>query len=104
MSVTFWGHLLPFLCAPAANLFWLLYGTTTNWYRRLTGWAIIISKLGLAALVDATVLYLLLGRDYSGHAVVLIVAFGIITVGTWLYLIAFAREQYLKRNSPRGQA
>ena len=100
MTVEQWGDLLAFTCAPAANMFWLLYWTTAPWWRSWSGRAVITSKLGLAVLVDAAVLYRLLGRDYYGHEVIVLVAFGLITVGTWLYLFAFAHEQYRRRNDP----
>jgi hypothetical protein len=39
-------------------------------------------------------------RAYPYHDQLILVAFALITIGTYLYLFAFAREQYLKRNAP----
>ncbi len=103
MNTQQWGNLLAYLCFPAVNIFWLLYAWTAPWWKSWSGCAVIISTLGLAALVDASVLFRLLGDDYPGRQQIVLVAFGVITVGTYLYLIAFARVQYLKRHKHSGE-
>lgn len=104
MNAEQWGTFLAFVCAPAANLFPLLYGTTAPWWRSWTGRAIIISKVGLALLVDAAVLFRWNGaKPYWGFNELRLGAFALITVGTYLYLFAFAHEQYMKRNRPPAQ-
>lgn len=101
MNADEWARLLAFVAFPACVMFPLLYGTTTPWYRSWTGRAIIISKVGLAGLVGSAVAFYWRGnRDYAFHAQLVLGSFALITVGTYLYLFAFAREQYLKRNRP----
>lgn len=101
MNTEDWGTFLTFLCFPAAVLFPLLYGTTAPWWRSWTGRAVITSKVGLATLVFTAMLFRLNGgAPYPGFDLLRVVAFGLITIGTYLYLFAFAREQYLKRNAP----
>lgn len=101
MDTAWWGVFLTYLCVPAANMFPLLYGTTAPWYRSWTGRAIMVSKIGLALLVDAALLFHIIGnRSYRYHDQIILVAFAFITVGTYMYLFAFAREQYVKRNHP----
>lgn len=102
MTTEQWAVLLTYLCAPAANVFWLAYGLSAPWYRTVVGYAVIISKLGLAGLVDAGVLFHIHGsREYPYHDQLILVSFGLITVGTWVYLVALTREQYLKRHRRR---
>lgn len=98
MTTEEWGVLLVYLATPAANLFPLLYIATADWFASWTGRAVATSKLGLAALVDAALLYQIKGGNYAYHDQVIVAAFGLITVGTYLYLFAFLREQYRKRN------
>jgi uncharacterized membrane protein YozB (DUF420 family) len=98
-----WGVLLIYVATPAANLFPLLYILTADWKSTWAGRAVTVSKVGLAALVDAALLYQIKGGNYRFHDQVILVAFGLITLGTYLYLFAFAREQYRKRNG-RGIA
>ena len=91
------GDILVFIAVPSATLFPILYGLTAPFYRSMTGWAIVTAKVGLAMLVDASAAFRLFGPYYPYRAQVLLVAFGVIVVGSWLYLIAYVRIQYLKR-------
>lgn len=101
MNVEDWGTLLTFLCLPAAVMFPLLYATTAPWWKSWSGRAVLTSKVGLALLVIAAAMFRMNSEvPYPGFDVLRIVAFGLITVGTYLYLFAFAREQYLRRNKP----
>jgi hypothetical protein len=89
--------LIIFVAAPATTLFPILYMLTAPWYRSLVGWAIVISKLGLAALVDASLAFHFFGPHYAGRPAFVLGAFSLIVVGTWLYLFALIREQLMKR-------
>lgn len=88
-----WLWLL-YAAAPAATLFPLLY-TATRWWKRTTGWAIWLSKVGLAILVDSALLLHVVGlENYQYRSQVLMIGFVFITAGTWLYLFVFLRARF----------
>ena len=87
--------------APAATLFPILYMASAPWWQSLVGRAIVISKIGLACLVDASLAYHFLGPDYPYRTQVVLGSFALIGVGTWLYLIALTREQITPRINRR---
>lgn len=94
-----WLWLL-YAAAPAATLFPVLY-TATRWWERVTGWAIWMSKVGLAILVDSALTLHALGlEDYKYRDLVLMIGFAFITAGTWLYLFVFLRARFAHRLLP----
>ena len=97
MTVDQVSLLLLIIAAPAATLFPILYMLTAPWWQTWVGRALVVSKIGLAVLVDASLAFHYLGPAYPHRAEVTLTAFALIVVGTWLYLGALVREQILKR-------
>jgi hypothetical protein len=83
--------------APAATLFPLLYGLTTPWWRSLIGRALMTKAVGLALLIDISLLYTWLGDDYFLRDAVRLTVYGLIFVGVWLQLTALFVEKYRAR-------
>lgn len=101
MNTEQWANAFAFACFPAVNLFVLLYGAYAPWWRSWTGRAVITTILGLAVLIDSAVVYRLNHKlPYPYQAQMLLAAFGLIALGTNLYLLAFVSEQFVKRNRP----
>ena len=99
MTAEQWSTLLVWIAVPGANLLPLLYGISAPWQRSLVGWALMFSKVGLAGLVDTTFIYHLKRTlDYRLHDFLVLGSFALIVVGTYLYLVAFVRAQYIKRH------
>lgn len=98
MTAEDWSLVLVWVAFPAANLFPILYMISASWWGTWAGRAVVVSKIGLAALVDASVLFRIHGGDYPGRTQVILVAFSLIVIGTYMYLFAFIREQYLERH------
>jgi hypothetical protein len=92
-----WDHLLlslAWLTAPPTTGFVLVYGLTTRWYRNgFLGYALMFSSVGLAALMDASLAYRLLG-EYQLRPIVLFIIFTFICVGAWLKFIALLVEKW----------
>lgn len=97
MTTAQFGTLLLYLGAPGATLFVTGYILTAPWFKSLIGWAIVISKIGLAGLVDLALLYRFLGPTYPYHDQAILGSFALIVVGTYLYLAVLVREQIQKR-------
>lgn len=91
------GDLLVYVAVPGATLFPILYMWAAPWSKSTVGRAIVTSKIGLALLVDLSLVYRFLGPDYPGHDQAVLAAFALIVVGTYLYLLALVREQLGKR-------
>lgn len=86
-----------YIAAPGATLFPLLYMWAAPWRKSLIGYAIVVSKIGLALLVDLSLLYHFIGPTYPGHDQAVLGAFSLVVVGTYLYLAALLRVQIQKR-------
>jgi hypothetical protein len=94
--------LLVYIAAPAATLFPLAYAIAAPWWSSWTGRAVLVSKVGLALLVDASLAFRLHGStDYPGRAQLVLVAFALIVVGTYMYFAALIQQQFL-RHRQRG--
>lgn len=85
--------LLVVAAVPPVNLFLFIYGFALPWYRTHIGRSLIISSLGLAALVDISFLYRIMGDEYQGRDAARIVAFSIVVLGAWYQFIAFMAER-----------
>lgn len=96
------GTWLLYFAAPAANLFPVLYALSAPWHRSAVGRAIVTSKVGLALLVDAAVIaHFTRSLTYPYHDQLVLFAFALIAVGTWMYLGALTEEQIRKRRRNR---
>jgi hypothetical protein len=97
LTVAQWDQILlglAWLTAPPTTAFVLVYGLTTRWYRNgFLGYALMFSSLGLAMLMDAALLYRMLG-EYQLRPVVLFVIFTFICIGAWLKFIALLVEKW----------
>lgn len=80
-----------------ANLFVTLYGCTAKWWRSHIGRSLIISSVGLAALIDISFLVRILGEDYAGRNAARVVAFSLVVLGCWYQLGAFLVERFRRR-------
>ena len=83
--------------APAITLFTVLYGLTTKWWQQWIGRALFLSSMGLALLVDISLLYRVLGDDYALRDVVRLTVYSIIFLGAWFKLIALGVTRYQDR-------
>lgn len=85
------------VAAPSTTLFPLIYGTTLPWWRTQIGRALIIQSTGLALLVDISLAYRIFGAEYQARDAIRLSVFSVITLGSWLVLIAFLTERGRKR-------
>jgi hypothetical protein len=101
-----WDHILltlAWLTAPPTTAFVFVYGLTTRWYRNgFLGYALMISSLGLAMLMDASLAYRLLG-EYQLRPVILFIIFSFICAGAWLKFIALIVEKIHGRKASGDQ-
>ena len=86
-----------FAMAPAATAFPLLYGLTSPWWRSLVGRALMTKAVGLALLIDISIVYQFLGDDYAARNAVRFAVFGFILAGVWLQFFALLREKWKAR-------
>jgi hypothetical protein len=96
------GNLLVYAAAPATTLLPVLYWITARWWKSLAGWALMTAKVGLAMLVDLSLLFRRFGPAYPHRQDYLLAAFAVITVGAYLYLAVFLRIQYTAWRRRRG--
>lgn len=97
MSADTASLILILIAAPAQTMFILIYGLGSPWWRSLLGRALFTKALGLALLVDISVLYHFLGDEYVYRDVVRVTVFSLIAVGAWLQLMALIKEKYVAR-------
>lgn len=88
--------LLILAAAPAQTLFVIFYGIGSPWWRSVVGRALFTKSLGLALLIDISLLYNWLGDDYALREVVRLGVFTLIAVGAWLQLGALIYERRRK--------
>lgn len=103
MTLEDWGNLLVNSAVPGTTAFVVLYGLFARWYESLAGIALFTSKVGFLALVWAAFVVRWLGPDYGARPYVIIVAFGVIVAGVYLYLVAFIYDRFIYprlRNTP----
>ena len=93
--------LLVVAAAPAATAFPLWYGLTAPWWRSLIGRALMTKAVGLALLIDISILYKFLGDDYALRDVVRLTVYALITVGVWMQFSALLLEQHRARRDHR---
>lgn len=70
-----------------ATLFPVVYATRP-WYRTMIGRALMTMSVGMALLVDISLLYRFFGDDYPGRDAVRLIVFGIIAAGLWYQFLA----------------
>ena len=75
------------VAAISANLFPLVYARRP-WNRSFLGRALMVKAIGLALLIDVTLLYVLFGDDYPFRHVVRAVIYSIVTTGIWMQLLS----------------
>ncbi len=98
MSADTAAVLLVLAAAPPQTAFVFYYGLTAPWWRTVVGRALFTKALGLALLIDISLLYQWLGDDYSLRDVVRLTVYALIAVGAWLQLGAFIHERGQRRN------
>lgn len=80
--------------APPATLFPIIYGLSGPWYRTPIGRALMTKAVGLALLVDISLLYNWLGDDYWGREAVRLTVFSLIFCGLWMQFGALLSEKW----------
>jgi hypothetical protein len=94
--------LLVYIAAPAATLFPIAYAIAAPWWSTWTGRAVLVSKVGLALLVDAALAFHLHGdTEYPYHSQLILVAFALIVVGTYMYFAALIQQQIIRLRGNR---
>ena len=83
--------------APAVTLLPALYGYSVAFWESLLGWGLMVSSVGMALLVDISLLYQVFGDDYYFRDVVRFTVYGLIFVGNWTLLAALLREKWRAR-------
>ena len=101
MSADTVAVLLVLVAAPPATLFPLIYGFTVRWWTFWIGRALLTSSVGLALLIDISLLYKWLGDDYLLRDIVRLTVYAIIAVGAWLKLASILIEKRRSRRSRR---
>lgn len=87
--------------APPATLFPIIYGLSGPWWRLPIGRALMMKSVGLALLVDISLLYNWFGDDYWGREVVRLVVFSLIFCGLWMQFGALLSEKWQARRDHR---
>lgn len=77
-----------------ATLFPLVYGFTSPWWRTPIGRALMVKAVGLALLIDISLVYNFFGDDYAARDAVRLGVFSLITVGVWMQFLALMREKW----------
>lgn len=103
MSADTIAVMLILIAAPAQTLFALIYGFASPWWRSLIGRALLTKALGLALLIDISLLYQWLGDDYALRDVVRISVYTLIACGAWLQLTALLAEKVKGRREDADQ-
>jgi hypothetical protein len=82
--------LLILAAAPAATLVPIFHAWAARrtWWRRVLGWALMMSSTGLALLIDISLLYQWLGDDYALRDAVRLTVYAMIAAGANLTLVA----------------
>lgn len=78
--------------APPATLFPILYAFRP-WWKSLIGRALMTHSVGLALLIDISLLYKAFGDDYPGRDVVRLAVYAVILVGVTGQCIALIRSR-----------
>lgn len=99
MSVDLAAVLLVLIAAPAQTAFVFYYGFTSPWWRSLIGRALMTKAVGLALLIDISLIYNWLGDAYAARDVVRLSVFALIAVGAWLQLAAFIAEKHRRTDT-----
>lgn len=94
MSPDKMAALLIMAAAPPATLFPLVYGFTAPWWRSLVGRALMVKAVGLALLIDVSIVYQIFGDDYPLRDAVRLGVFSLITVGVWMQFGALMHEKF----------
>ena len=97
MSTETLALIIVWAAAPAATLVPIIYGITASWWRSLTGRALMTSAVGLALLIDLSLIF----RAWDGHLQtkreIALVIYVLICAGSWLMLLALVRAQLRSR-------
>ena len=101
MSADTAAVLLVLAAAPPATIFPLIYGFTVRWWTFWIGRALLTSSVGLALLIDISLMYKWLGDDYLLRDIVRLTVYAILATGAWLTLFAILREKHRTRWSRR---
>lgn len=80
--------------APAASLFPFVYAWVARgiWWRTPTGRALMASSVGLALLIDISLVYKAFGDDYALRDAVRLSVYALIALGAWLKFGALLYE------------
>lgn len=101
MSADVAAVILILAAAPPATLFPIVYGFTAPWWKTLIGRALLTKAIGLALLIDISLIYKFLGDEYFLRDVVRLSVYALITVGTWMQFSALLVEKYHARKERR---
>jgi len=101
MTLDHLAMLLVALAAPPANLFPLLYALRSAWWTSTVGRALMVLGVGLAALVDLSLLFAWLGPDYPGRNVLRVGVYSLVVVGLWAVLGSLVQAQARARQDGR---
>lgn len=84
----------------ACLTFVAVYGTTAPWYRSEMGWHMMAFVFSLGLILGLSLAYRIWG-EYPGRKVLLIVAFGLLTVLLWqrVYLVIRAQRPPTKHRA-----
>lgn len=93
MSVDDVAVLLILAAAPPQTAFAIIYGLGSPWWRSPVGRALFTKALGLALLIDISLIYHWLGDNYALRDVVRLTVYSVIVVGAWLQFGALIHEK-----------
>jgi hypothetical protein len=85
------------LTAPAQTAFAAVYAFGSPWWRSLLGKALMTKALGLALLIDISLLFHWFGPNYFLREFVRDAVFGILLAGAWMQLLALLKEKFQGR-------
>ena len=92
MSADTVAVILVLAAAPAATLYPILYAFRP-WHRSLIGRALMTHSVGLALLIDISLLYKAFGDNYPLRDAVRLTVYSLILAGSWLQLIALLKSR-----------
>lgn len=92
MNIITLTAIMIYIAAPPMNLFPLLY-SRSPWASSLVGRSLMTSSVGLALLIDLSLMIRVFGPDYYGHDVIVLVAFAIMILGSYMQFFSLLKAR-----------
>lgn len=96
-----YASVLVFLAVIPATAFPILYGFRSAWWIHPIGRALMTKAIGMALLIDITVIYALFGDEYPGRHLVRAIVYTLIVAGLYYQTAVLISIQRAARRNPK---